>query len=98
MGNYKKKPVVIQAFKFPEEVVNNQELMNMAKNITLYREPSHLSSVINPSAYFFKEWAEIKTLEGTMILNSGDYLIIGVKGELYPCRSDIFKETYEEVR
>ncbi len=39
----------------------------------------------------------IGTLEGTMQGNPGDYLIRGVKGELYPCRADIFQETYDLV-
>lgn len=37
----------------------------------------------------------IKTLEGTMIGNPGDWLIIGVNGERYPCKDDIFKKTYQ---
>lgn len=37
---------------------------------------------------------EIKTLEGIMIANKGDYIIKGIKGELYPCKPDIFKLTY----
>ena len=40
---------------------------------------------------------EIETLEGVMVGNPGDYLIRGVKGELYPCKPDIFEETYELV-
>ena len=37
---------------------------------------------------------EINTLEGTMTGNPGDYLIIGVQGEMYPCKKNIFEETY----
>lgn len=40
----------------------------------------------------------IETLEGTMRCDVGDWLICGVKGELYPCKDDIFQATYEEVR
>jgi len=40
---------------------------------------------------------EIETLEGTMIANHGDWIIKGVKGEIYPCKNDIFQETYIEV-
>ena len=40
---------------------------------------------------------EVVTLEGTMKGNAGDYLIQGVHGELYPCKPDIFAETYELV-
>lgn len=39
----------------------------------------------------------IKTLEGTMTADAGDWIIRGVKGELYPCKPDIFAQTYEAV-
>ena len=39
----------------------------------------------------------IVTLEGNMRANKGDYIIKGVHGEFYPCKPDIFKETYETV-
>lgn len=39
----------------------------------------------------------IRTLEGDMKAHPGDYLILGVQGELYPCRPDIFEQTYEPV-
>lgn len=38
---------------------------------------------------------DIETLEGTMHANKGDWIITGVKGEQYPCKPDIFRETYE---
>lgn len=47
-------------------------------------------------AYQTDEEVEIKTLEGVMKANKGDYIIKGVQGELYPCKPDIFYETYEE--
>lgn len=40
---------------------------------------------------------QIETLEGTMAADIGDYIIRGVQGELYPCKPDIFEQTYEEV-
>lgn len=39
----------------------------------------------------------IQTLEGEMHASIGDYIIQGVNGEIYPCKPDIFKKTYEEV-
>lgn len=39
----------------------------------------------------------IRTLEGTMTAQPGDWIIRGVKGEFHPCRADIFTETYEPV-
>mgnify|MGYP003701763967 CR=1 FL=1 len=37
----------------------------------------------------------IKTLEGDMLICEGDYVIRGVRGEFYPCKADIFSETYD---
>lgn len=48
-------------------------------------------------AYQTSERVEIETLEGVMVANPGDWIITGVKGERYPCRDDIFQETYELV-
>jgi len=39
----------------------------------------------------------IPTLEGEMEASPGDWIIKGVKGEFYPCKPDIFAETYEAV-
>lgn len=40
----------------------------------------------------------ISTLEGDMKAMPGDYIITGVHGEQYPCKPDIFNETYEELK
>jgi len=40
---------------------------------------------------------KIPTLEGVMIASLNDYIIVGVKGEVYPCKPDIFEKTYELV-
>jgi hypothetical protein len=39
----------------------------------------------------------IHTLEGDMTAMPGDWILIGIKGEQYPCKPDIFQETYEPV-
>jgi hypothetical protein len=39
----------------------------------------------------------IHTLEGVMLVSDGDWIICGVKGEVYPCKPDIFAATYEAV-
>jgi hypothetical protein len=41
---------------------------------------------------------EVETLEGRMKGKAGDFLIKGIKGEMYPCAEDIFRATYEKVR
>lgn len=39
----------------------------------------------------------IRTLEGDMVAEPGDWIITGIKGERYPCKPDIFVATYEPV-
>ena len=39
----------------------------------------------------------IDTLEGSMIAGLGDYVIRGVQGEFYPCKPDIFEQSYDKV-
>lgn len=80
---YRKKPVVIEAFRFGIDVVPGWFWSQLSgEQLALYRElPS----------------CDIKTLEGTMRADRGDFIIQGVKGELYPCKPDIFEATYEPV-
>lgn len=42
-------------------------------------------------------YLEIPTLEGVMRADIGDFIITGVKNEVYPCKPDVFALTYEEV-
>ena len=49
------------------------------------------------SAYQTDKELKIQTLEGEMTANVGDWIIIGVNGEVYPCKPDIFAKTYEQV-
>jgi hypothetical protein len=46
---------------------------------------------------FLRDRVEIKTLEGRMTGLSDDWIIQGVKGEIYPCKPDIFDATYDRV-
>jgi hypothetical protein len=41
--------------------------------------------------------AKIETLEGVMIAQPGDYLLQGIKGEIYPCKPDIFEASYNQA-
>jgi hypothetical protein len=80
MAKYRKKPVVIEAFKWMTDEV--PEWWKSAKNVAV--------DVATGSAF-------IPTLEGTHEARPGDYIIQGIKGELYPCKPDIFAATYEPV-
>ncbi len=57
----------------------------------------HTWSVDIRETPFLKDSAFILTLEGQHIIQKGDWLIKGIKGEFYPVKNDIFMETYEPV-
>ena len=40
----------------------------------------------------------LSTLEGDMLVRYGDFIIKGIYGEFYPCKPDIFKDSYQEVK
>jgi len=83
---YRKKPVVIDAWQF-----NGEDGMKWPKWIHEWRTPEGLV------AYFLEGKIWIPTLEGMMTGQPGDWIIRGIRGELYPCKDDIFKATYEKV-
>lgn len=62
---------------------------------------NNFEEILNAFGYLYAPEKDpniyVPTLEGTMRCKIGDYLIRGVRGELYPCAKDIFEETYEEV-
>jgi len=92
MGFYKKKPVVIQAVQF-------NGFNDKSGQVVFDERPDWLSDQIGKDIIFFdeKDTLTIKTLEGDMKAIVGDYIIRGVEGELYPCKPEIFKKTYEHV-
>lgn len=58
---------------------------------------SEIIDFVGNSAVFDRTGLYIITLEGEMFASIGDYIIRGVNGEFYPCKSDIFRKTYELV-
>lgn len=83
---YRKKPVEIEAIQFedtPERISEIAEFVG-ADICVNYNDPEH-------------PYIPIDTLEGTMKANVGDYIIKGVKGEFYPCKPDIFEQTYNRI-
>ena len=91
MAKYKKKPVVIEAFEYCED------FMKIGANCRGVPEWG-ISAYDDGDIYFNNEdECFIKTLEGDMKANIGDYIIKGINGELYPCKPDIFEKTYELV-
>ena len=90
MGKFRKKSVVIEAFQLNERGLIEEDWFWDA--VTRNDIITHCFGKHYPDP----AWCEIKTLEGTMIANAGDYIIQGVNGEIYPCKADIFQKTYTE--
>lgn len=78
---YRKKPVVIEAFRFQiDDFAPDWFMDRVTDNIIITHEDGT---------------CDINTLEGIMKANKGDYIILGVNGEVYPCKPDIFEKTYD---
>lgn len=90
MKKYKKKPVEIEAIQFDGY---NSWLIEQWSNKKVIGSPVLEPSTDDPRGSYL----QIHTLEGIMTAISGDWIIKGIKGEYYPCKNDIFLETYDEV-
>ena len=84
---YKKKPIEVEAIKF--DGTNHREILKF-----IY--PSMTETGLE-GAEKMKLPIVIETLEGDMNVSVGDYVIRGVQGELYPCKPDIFEQTYQTI-
>lgn len=81
---FRKKPVVIEAVQWDGTNESWQHIMNMG--LTKWKPGE-----IGTQTFY------IETLEGDHLARKGDWIIKGVKGEFYPCKPDIFEQTYESV-
>lgn len=82
---WRKKPVVIEAFRWtggPDQT-EDPDWIN-APGVAFFENAGTPQCVM-----------KINTLEGVMTAQQGDWIIRGVKGEVYPCKPDIFEATYE---
>lgn len=84
---YKKKPVVVEAFQYDGDLKGADGK---------YYVPDWAAEAYEKGIMYY-DLTElfINTLEGTHHVSVGDYIIQGVKGELYPCKPDIFVKTYD---
>lgn len=105
MTKFRKKPVVIEAvqwFKNGDHPKDDSEWFDARKTegklIRYYRNPADDAQRLceNCDATMHRHgW--IDTREGGHIVCPADWIITGVKGEHFPCKPDIFEETYESV-
>ena len=82
--NFRKKPVVISAILYIGDRNFNEVRAFVGNDLPLHRLGDGKLG--------------LPTLEGVMEASPGDWIIRGVKGELYPCKPDIFEMTYEEAK
>lgn len=86
MGTFRKKPVVISAEQFmPGAKFTEMWVLEALATGKIYYQGGEVP------------YLTIETLEGTMRADVGDWIIRGVKGELYPCKPDIFEATYDQL-
>ena len=79
-----KKPIAIEAIQWDGTYRGYQEIEEFAKPHQV-----DIMQMISTNVLV------VKTLEGNMIARKDDYVVKGVKGEIYPVNSVIFNETYE---
>ena len=85
---YRKKPVVIEAFQW------DGKLNLRGTGWPDWLKDAERAEVVQQT---FEGYLTIRTLEGDHRAQPGDWIIRGVKGELYPCKPDIFAATYDAV-
>lgn len=91
---YRKKPVVIEAMEVTKDGRQDAVAWIIDGGARVHVEQSYIIKAQGlEETYAF----EVKTLEGFMTANYGDFIIKGVNGEFYPCKPDIFAKTYEEA-
>ena len=91
---FRKKPVVIEAVQFNN--INREEIEQfVGKELkqVIESDTAWEAGIAPPVSSL-----TIPTLEGDMKAMPGDWIIKGVKGEYYPCKPDIFEQTYEPVQ
>ena len=85
MQKFVKKPVVIEAIQYDGANITEIETFVRGKLPTIMTSDLGAQLVIS-------------TLEGDMKVTKGDYVIKGIKGEFYPCKPDIFKQSYNMIK
>lgn len=90
MAKFVKRPVVIEAFKLGHDPMPDWFMDRLTANDVTIRN-------LGGRWRDGPDYALIQTLEGQMRADHGDWIIQGIKGEIYPCKPDVFEVTYEKV-
>lgn len=95
MPKFRKKPVEVEAFQMTRERRNGTHLWPDWL-YEAWRQDREAVGSLYPTIEGDRDGTlSIGTLEGQHLVSFGDWIIQGVKGELYPCKPDIFEATYD---
>lgn len=84
---FQKQPIIVEAMQYDGTSESAEELIQWSKNkLFLYENNVNVKVLL------------VSTLEGTLEVSETDWVIKGIQGEFYPCKADIFNETYLELR
>lgn len=93
MTFYVKKPIKIEAFRFGFD--DEPEWFSKDKHVIYH--PAMVSKDLGTLVMTeLPAFCMVQTLEGAMRAEIGDYVIKGIKGEIYPCKADIFELSYDK--
>ena len=94
---YRKKPVVIEAFQMTKDRRCSGNATDWPDWLyDAWNAPREAPGSLYPTEEGTKDGTlSIGTLEGQHLVSWNDWIIQGVKGELYPCKPDIFEATYD---
>jgi len=91
MSKFRNKPIIVEAVQWFKHADDPDVVPFPTERFTGFTPPCEICGT--PMA----DHGWIETLEGGHIVCFGDWIIVGVKGEKYPCKPDIFAATYEPV-
>jgi len=94
MAKFRKNPVVIEAVQYTEMDAEGDPVFETDPTGWLSKS-MELPEGSNGEVFWDEDGLKIRTLGGVHLAQPGDWIIQGVKGELYPCKPDIFTATYE---
>jgi len=94
LAKFRKRPVEVNAIQWTGKNLDE---------ITEFLEEKAIKNSVSSGYNFYLDYQKvdgglvIKTLEGEHIASIGDWIIKGVNGEYYPCKPDVFRDTYEAI-
>lgn len=97
MPKFRKKPVVIEAMQAAGTPESNREIIDWTRGSATPASMDRRAVKMDDGSVLVDtdQSLTIATLEGSMWVDPGDWIIKGVKGEFYPCKPDIFAATYD---